>query len=317
MKKIMIGAVSIIPLLIGLCIIIYIYGPNFNLYLIPPSPERYGKIALKKMDDLGLYASGETWEENKIKAQKKLKKVSSYGQARDVLTPVLKLAGGKHSQFIQKETSSRAVKQSTPNIKRLDNGIIYIKLPPFTSVDKKQSKKYADALNHFLSQKEYQGVILDLSDNTGGNMAPMLIGLSSILPNGRLFSLINKYNQRTAFDLTNNRIDNQETIALTDPIHKKKVPVAIIMNNRTASSGEVVGLSFKGLENVHYFGQHSAGYTTGNMVFWLYDGTQVNLTTSILMDRQGKRYENDPLQPDTWSENPIRESKNWLKSKMN
>ncbi|MEQ9810819.1 S41 family peptidase [Streptococcus jiangjianxini] len=166
-------------------------------------------------------------------------------------------------------------------------------------------------------KKEYQGVILDLSDNTGGNMIPMLIGLSSILPNGRLFSSVNKYNQRTSFDLSNNRIDNQETIALADPIHKKKGPVAVIMGKRTASSGEVVGLSFKGLNDIRHFGQDSAGYTTGNVVFWLYDGAQINLTTSTLIDRQGKHYENDPLQPDTYSENPLRESKKWLKSKIN
>lgn len=39
--------------ILAVIMVIYTYGPNINFYLLPPSPERYGKIAIKKMNTYG------------------------------------------------------------------------------------------------------------------------------------------------------------------------------------------------------------------------------------------------------------------------
>ena len=50
----------------------------------------------------------------------------------------------------------------------------------------------------------------------------------------------------------------------------------------------MLALAFKGIPNVVYFGQETAGLTTGNSRFDLSDGSIILLTTSVFVDRLGQ-----------------------------
>ena len=51
-KRILLGLVAVCALFLG---IIYFWGYKFNIYLVPPSPQKYVRVALKNMDELGLF----------------------------------------------------------------------------------------------------------------------------------------------------------------------------------------------------------------------------------------------------------------------
>lgn len=44
-KRILLGLVAVCALFLG---IIYFWGYKFNIYLVPPSPQKYVRVALKK-----------------------------------------------------------------------------------------------------------------------------------------------------------------------------------------------------------------------------------------------------------------------------
>ncbi|OGX84251.1 hypothetical protein BEN47_16490 [Hymenobacter lapidarius] len=66
--------------------------------------------------------------------------------------------------------------------------------------------------------------------------------------------------------------------------------VAVLIDSLTASSGEMVAISFKGRSNAKFFGQPSAGYTTGNGTYKLSDGAYLFLATGYMADKNRNTY---------------------------
>lgn len=312
MKKVLYGCLSVIMVLVTLGLaLIYHLGPQYNIHLLPPSPERYGLIALQQMDRLGLYATGDDWDKVKSETAYKLKTSQSYQESRDLLKPALKLAGGKHSYFLtEADLAASSQDSQEPTSQVLEGGILYLHLTGILTTDKKQLTNYATTLQTALDQPDLTGVIIDLRDNRGGNMYPMLAGLSSLLPEGDLFSFAYRSGQKQVLSLK--QIGRWSGIPLAE--EKQDLPVAILTSDYTASSAEIVAMSFQGLDRVRVFGQPTAGFTTSNQNFSLYDGTDLVLTTSRLVSRTGQAYDNDPIQPDVLTDHPKEEAVAWLKA---
>ena len=187
-----------------------------------------------------------------------------------------------------------------------------VKVPAFTG-DAQAAEAYAKKLSAALKKDDYQAVLVDLRDNTGGNMYPMIAGLSSLLPDEDLFQFVEKNGSKSAVS----RSDVLKQLGLEQTDEKaKKVPIAVLTNERTGSSGEMTVLAFKGLESVKIFGQPTASYTTGNNYYQLYDGAVLLLTTSSILDRTGKLYENEAIQPDVLTDQPLEEAESWLKGQI-
>jgi C-terminal processing protease CtpA/Prc len=137
------------------------------------------------------------------------------------------------------------------------------------------------------------GWVVDLRDDTGGNMWPMLAGLKPFLGNaplGRLASpdrLGDLWHAGDAVD-----IEPPTALALLESAW-----VAVVTGPRTASSGEMVTVAFRGRARTRSFGAPTAGLSTGNGTFPLPDGSLIFLTTSVAVDRDGHRY-GGPIVPD-------------------
>lgn len=310
MKNVLYGCLSVVLVLVTLGLgLVYHFGPQYNIHLLPPSPERYGLIALQQMDSLGLYAQGEEWDSLKSETADKLKTSKSYQESRDLLKPALKLAGGKHSYFLT-ETDLAASSQDSqePTSQVLEGGILYLHLTGILTANKEQLTNYATTLQTALDQEGLGGVIIDLRENRGGNMYPMLAGLSSLLPDDDLIRFENRTGDQMTISLK--EVGNWSGLPLAKTKHQ--VPIAILTSDYTASSAEIVSMSFQGLDRGRVFGQPTAGFTTSNQNFPLYDGTDLVLTTSRLVSRTGQTYDNDPIQPDVLTDQPKEEAVAWL-----
>lgn len=312
MKNVLYGCLSVVLVLVTLGLaLVYHFGPRYNIHLVPPSPEKYGLIALQQIDSLGLYAQGEDWDSLKSETADKLKTSKSYQESRDLLKPALKLAGGKHSYFLTETDLTASTQESQePTSQVLEGDILYLQLTDILTADRGKLKVYATTLQTALDQPGLRGVIIDLRDNRGGNMYPMLAGLSSLLPEGDLFSFAYRSGKKQVLSLK--QIGRWSGIPLAE--EKQDLPVAILTSDYTASSAEIVAMSFHGLDKVRVFGQPTAGFTTSNQNFPLYDGTDLVLTTSRLVSRTGQAYDNDPIQPDVLTDHPKEEAVAWLQA---
>ena len=94
------------------------------------------------------------------------------------------------------------------------------------------------------------------------------------------------------------------------------IPIAILTDEWTASSGEAVLLAFRGLKNVRSFGAPTAGYASTNTVFKLYDGTQIVLTVGAdAVPRTGEIFCDEPIVPDILTDFPERDAAEWIRNR--
>lgn len=68
------------------------------------------------------------------------------------------------------------------------------------------------------------------------------------------------------------------------------VPVAVLVDRRTASAAEAVLVACRGRARTRSFGEATSGVPTGNARHRLPDGTRLLITTSVAADRCGNTY---------------------------
>ena len=160
------------------------------------------------------------------------------------------------------------------------------------------------------------GIVLDFSSNNGGNMWPMLMGLLPLYTPGPLGGFRYRDGLTTTITATGSGLQNNgrdhplNAITLPQPAHRP-AQVAVITGKRTASSGEIITLLFRGQPNVRTFGQATAGVPTANQTFTLKNGGLLAMTTAETMDRNGRGYR-DSLIPDVLTEAPVQAADQWI-----
>lgn len=293
------------------------YGPDFGLYLVPPSAEHYGKDALATIGKNGIYSGSDEWKSTYEECLKMIENAESYEDTYPAIKKALSVGGGKHSMLMIKSESqdtTESYDEVLPTVS-LNGDIAVIKLPDFLGTAE-AGRKYAKVAEDFIHENrdKINGVVLDLRGNTGGDMGPMATAVSSLLPDGELM-----YYHYRSYDipvtLKNGVVSNAGTGGKSlYPDEKLKVPVAILTDGMTASSGEALTLCFRGLENVKTFGAPTAGYTSVNMLYSLYDGAQMYLTVAFDKARTGEIFKETSIEPDVATDSPLEAALEWLRS---
>jgi C-terminal processing protease CtpA/Prc len=153
-------------------------------------------------------------------------------------------------------------------------------------------------------QGELKGWIIDLRNNSGGNMWPMLIALTPFYPNGTLGYFIGD-KKDISWSKVNGQIWYNETSQtnkfLEKPIFYKlknnKVKIAVLIGPRTSSSGEAVAISTKSIKNAKLFGTTSYGFATANRPVKIATDEYLIITTSVDADYNKVEYW-DGIPPD-------------------
>jgi C-terminal processing protease CtpA/Prc len=149
------------------------------------------------------------------------------------------------------------------------------------------------------------GWIVDLREDTGGGMGPMLVTLAPLLNGSDLAYFVDRDATRTAISLPGGRLFvGGEPAPYEQPpnpyrLHHPGAPVAILTGRDTASAGEITLIAFRGQPGTRTFGQSTRGLASGNVGLTLSDGAVLVVTDTNDMDRTGHLYPNaTPIPPD-------------------
>ncbi|WP_165861370.1 S41 family peptidase [Paenibacillus paeoniae] len=133
----------------------------------------------------------------------------------------------------------------------LDNGYGYIKITSF--LPDKAASDPSGILKHLLNDmiaKQVKGLIIDLRDNPGGEDALVVKMAGHFVSQATRYSYVSYYNRHTGkFEI--NKGEDYKAIPSKPQYHGK---IAILVNGRTASSGEGLPLLLKGQPNVTIVG---------------------------------------------------------------
>lgn len=189
--------------------------------------------------------------------------------------------------------------------KMIENKYAYIKLPGVML----EHRYYLDTIQSQIQELDNQNPeawIIDLTENKGGAAFPMLVPFHDLIDTTKTFSYsygndsLGNEIIKGAFELPSNRmyvnteeaakILNLDSIQANHILNHRK-PIIILTSNLTASSGEITTLHFKGQKNLTVVGTKTMGLTSGNELFPLSHGYNVNLMQAVLHDRTGKSYQ--------------------------
>jgi C-terminal processing protease CtpA/Prc len=193
----------------------------------------------------------------------------------------------------------------------------------FCMGDEQQKKNYIYSVINKIAQQDkinLKGWIVDLRGNFGGDMVPMLLAVSPILGEGVLGYFFYPDSSFLTWYHKNGYLYDENGIwwEQSNNTYHLKSPnpyVAILTDNKTASSGEAVTIAFKGRNKTKSFGIPTFGVSTSNRSHTLSDGSRINLTECVFADRNKTKYGNSVYPDVKCDENKtLEEAINWISS---
>ncbi len=278
-----------------------------------PSPEAQAEM-LDLLERQALYRDRVDWAATRVRLQ------SAQGdpaQRLAVLREAIALSTGQHGVWTttqrQSESLARAQQAGAAAVDRaraadaVDARIGWVVIEGYASTPGatpqeqfRQDIQRAARWQQVIRGKDNGarcGWIVDLRDNSGGSMWPMLLGMAPLLRT----SVVNSEDvgsfetaqgpQRWTLTATAVQLAGRPLLDFGQSGHVVRqpgAPVAVLFGPRTGSSGEASVLSWRGRPQMRSFGQPTAGVSTGNVVRTLSDGSRLVLTTSVMRDRNDR-----------------------------
>ena len=276
----------------------------------------------------------EEWQEQLAIVQEQKEKIKTKQEAVDLLEPLMKLAGGKHSwvQYTQKdylhtdqtpETNGADSKQEFEDNElpsfSYDNQVLNLVVPTLITkyIGDKRNDTYVDALLEAFKFADIKGITIDLRDNYGGQWLNMQLGLLPLFPEGKLDAIVNKQGEEFWTYSLANGLSIGDMTYFVEHEKVKDIPIAILINNNTASAAEQILMDFMGLDPVRTFGQPTAGYNSATWGAPLDHEYRLTLASAMMQARDGSIFYEEPIQPDVVTDQPMEEALKWLESEMN
>lgn len=245
----------------------------FTIYFLPQylKIETRGYEAFQFMDKNGIIENVEAW--------KIITKQTHNGRNITNITQLNEMynVANRHSSASELVSVKDQVTMETlPSCSEIDEFTV-ITIPGIYSNDNRFVQTYVNTLSQFI-QKSSGKLVLDLTNNSGGSREPMIIGASSLIPDGNIFNEIDKERNSFPLLLENNTLiggipgtlwpdfNKLDFLSVSKKLEKK---VAVLTNNKTASAAENLLLALKNNKNVRVFGEATAGLTSLNKIIGL------------------------------------------------
>lgn len=264
--------------------------------LPPPSAaaREYLDEALALVEKNAYFSGRVDWVAMRKEAYAIAAGAKTTSDTHEAVRRVLLALGDGHSHFVSPEQGAQLASpqadSSTHGIRATQVGRVGIlRVPSFQSTNPARGEAFANALRGHIEAQSGAGAcgwIIDLRADTGGNMYPMIQGLSGLLGGDTLGYFVGRHGR----DAWTARKFGTHDVELHVLPGGTAAPVAVLQGPRTASSGEATLLSFAGRENTRRFGEPSMGLSSANGAFPLGDGATLALTTALMADRGGQVY---------------------------
>lgn len=221
-----------------------------------------------------------------------------FDEAQALQFALTSLGDGHSHRIPPAAPGSASAARPTADVQRVPIGrVAYLPIPGFDGMDAEAESRFALQVRELILDPSAQpapcGWILDLRNNGGGNMYPMLTGLWPLLGDGRLGDFVYA-TQRTEWGMEQGRLLGRGPQLPADGTKPgsslSDTPVALLIGPRTASSGEIVAVAFRGRASVRTFGERTAGLVSANRPIPLPDGSVLALTVAEISDRNGNLY---------------------------
>lgn len=267
------------------------------------------------MQDNSINRSTINWSEFRTAVFAKLTDTDDITDTYPAIREALFLLGDNHSSFIPTSGNiifAGVLDCSFDDFSRptLPEDIGYVKVNFFSGTsNSRPALEFANEIQEQIKEQDRVGLkgwIVDLRNNTGGNMWPMLAGIGPVLgegdaghfvyPDGREFAWGYEDGMSLSNDIPVTQLDQFYELISPNP------KVAVLTNRAVASSGEAIAISFIARPNTASFGAATCGLSTSNQGFRLSDNSTLNLTTAYMADRSKKIYGEQVL-PDNPVEN--------------
>lgn len=279
-------------------------------------PQGYVRHCIRLMNRCGLYSNTDVWELTRDSVLRVSRHVNSYDEAHAIIKSVINIAGGKHSFLKPPLKDTSAYVETVPKVDFLESNLLYINLPAHAGVIVSDSVYVNIVINALKIHKEdAQGVIIDLRGNHGGNMYPMIAAVSPLIKDGTILRFQSGGRHIKVMPVSLDFVMRSQKIAVDDIFRMpERIPIAILIDGMTASSGEATLLAFRGMDNVQTFGTPTAGYASANASYVLSDGYTLALTVGKEIARTGEVFCDDPIEPDMLTEKPLEDAVIWIKN---
>jgi hypothetical protein len=268
-----------------------------------PEAHKYLTEALALIREHSMYRDRVDWEAVEAHAYRRAwgarVPADTYGAIRLALNEL----GDRHSfimtpeQVSELEDGTLAASAPEPRGELLEERVGYLSLPGWAG-SREAAGAYATRIQAIIRELDAAGPcgwIVDLRENMGGSMWPMLAGVGPILGEGRVGAFV--YPEATSVDwlYTDGQARMGDVVeteiegpayTLADP----GAPVVVLIGRHTVSSGEAMAVAFRGRPESRSFGELTAGLSTSNREFVLGDGAWLLLTVAAFADRTGQVY---------------------------
>ncbi|MFI1745704.1 S41 family peptidase [Thalassobellus sediminis] len=240
------------------------------------------------------------WFNIEIKVKDSIKQFNSNNDVYNAIDYTLFLINDRHSCFFKPEDNiinNDSLVLPEVQSKIIGNNIGYIKIPGF-GANERLSKLFALKIRKTLIELDrsssLNGWIIDLKDNNGGAGFSQPLGISPLLKDSIIsYYKDNKGNFKPIICLNNTfkfgHDDTGVSLNYVNTLINKDKKIAVLINNRTASCGELVAMSLKFQKQTKIFGSRSNGLTTALMpIHYSPSGATLLLSFSYLCDLDKK-----------------------------
>lgn len=161
----------------------------------------------------------------------------------------------------------------------LDNGIAYIQITEFQS---KTDEQFAEMAAQLQAQG-MKGLIVDVRANPGGMLSSVVNLLDTVLPEGLLVYIEDKYGNRDEYNSDASCMD---------------IPMVVLIDESSASASEIFAGALKDYEYATLVGKTTFGKGIVQNIIPLSDGDAIKLTTAKYFTPNGNYIHGTGIVPD-------------------